>query len=234
MTAYKNASVQLDGDCSLVRPDTGIPYTTLYTVNKNKSIKVAIEGPFHKVGVVFNPLGINHFFDSPLSSFFKQEKGEFPFFGSSFYSCLETVFREVTIENKVSQLDQFFESALIPFDETVLKKAVGAIILSNGSLKVEELSDTLQVNRKTLLRLFQKHVLMSVEDYRKMVMFRQAMNYYQEHKSQSNLTEVALFSMYYDQAHFIKHFKSVTKETPSSLLTKVAQVGTEDTYWYFE
>ncbi|MBC8882682.1 AraC family transcriptional regulator [Flavobacterium piscinae] len=111
---------------------------------------------------------------------------------------------------------------------------MGEIIISNGGIKVDELSKKINVNRKTLLRQFQKHVLMSVEEYRKMVMFRQAFNYFQENKNQSNLTEIALFSMYYDQAHFIKHFKAITNETPSTLLNKISKIGNEDTYWYFD
>ena len=53
-------------------------------------------------------------------------------------------------------------------------------------------------------------------------------------KEKTNLTDIALFSMYYDQAHFIKHFKSITKETPNTLLSKISHLGMEDTYWYFE
>lgn len=234
ITVYKNSQIEIINDHANVKPCVDSVLNTLYTINKNKSVKVSIEGKFNKIGVVFNPLGINHFFTDYLSSFLQTEMGIFPHFGKKFDLTLEQVFLSNQTENQVKLLDQFFEESLKPFNELILKKAVGEIIISNGSIKVDELSKKLNINRKTLLRQFQKHLLMSVEEYRKMVMFREAFNFFQENKNQSNLTEVALFSMYYDQAHFIKHFKSITNETPSTLLNKISKIGNEDTYWYFD
>ncbi|MBC8644995.1 helix-turn-helix transcriptional regulator [Flavobacterium lindanitolerans] len=91
------------------------------------------------------------------------------------------------------------------------------IIKSGGLVKVAALSEKLKTNRKTLLRLFQKHLLCSVEEYKKMVRFRQAINFSQEQNGANTLTEVALFSQYYDQADFIRQFKSITKESPKKL-----------------
>src|SRR5690606_18865319 len=122
---------------------------------------------------------------------------------------------------------------LHPFEEKQLQKAIKEIVLSNGTIKVDELEKLTSVSRKTLLRLFKKHTLSSIEDYKKMVMFRNSLNYALQNKELSNLTDVALFNMYYDQSHFIKHFKSITKETPKTLLPKISQIGNEDLYWHF-
>jgi len=116
----------------------------------------------------------------------------------------------------------------------VVKKAMTEILNSNGSVKVEELSDTLGVNRKTLLRLFKKHLCSSVEEYKKLVMFRNALNYSQQMGEDASLTDVALYSLYYDQAHYIKHFKSVTKQSPKTLLSKLTKLGNQEVYWNFE
>jgi AraC-like DNA-binding protein len=234
ITVYINSQIEIINDHSIVKPCVVTDLTTLYSINKNKSVKVTIEGKFNKIGIVFNPLGINHFFTDYLSSFLKTDMGIFPHFGKKFDLTLEQVLHEIETEKRVILLDQFFEESLQPFNETIIKKAIGEIIVSNGGIKVDELSKKINVNRKTLLRQFQKHVLMSVEEYRKMVMFRQAFNYFHQNKDKTNLTDVALFSMYYDQAHFIRHFKSITKETPNTLLSKVSHLGLEGTYWYFE
>lgn len=234
LTVYKNSEVLLSDSKSIVKPSSLFNIQPLYCINKNKDIKVSIEGVFDKIGIVFNPLGINHFIKKSIQDVFPYEINVFPHFGEEFNLVLNQVFLENEIHKKVELLDAFFEKKIQPFDEPILKKAIGEIIVSNGGIKVSELSEKLKINRKSLLRLFNKHTSMSVEEYRKMVMFRQAFNYFQENKDTVNLTEVALFSMYYDQAHFIKHFKSITKETPNSLLTKIQHLGLEDTYWYFE
>lgn len=234
LTAYKDSEVLLTDSESIVNPSDKITIKPLYSINKDKSIKVSMNGCFDKIGIVFNPLGINHFIEKPLQNIFPQNFDFFSHLGNDFNKVLQNVFSQKQIVKKVSLLDYFFEKKYIPFDEPILKKSVKAIITSNGAIKVSELSEELNVNRKTLLRLFKKHTNMSVEEYRKMVMFRQALNYFHQSKEKTNLTDVALFSMYYDQAHFIKHFKSITQETPTTLLSKISHLGEEDTYWYFE
>ncbi|RAR49076.1 helix-turn-helix domain-containing protein [Flavobacterium lacus] len=234
LTVYKDSEVLISNDESSIKPSKNSGLQPLYSINKEKSIKVSICGAFDKIGVVFNPLGINHFIEKPLHEIITFYFGNFTHFGDEFNLILSQVYSEKEVEKKVILLDHFFEKKLKSFDEPILKKALGEIIISNGGIKVAELSEKLKVNRKTLLRLFNKHTFMSVEEYRKMVMFRQAFNYFHQNKDKTNLTDVALFSMYYDQAHFIKHFKSITKETPNTLLSKVSHLGLEDTYWYFE
>lgn len=234
LTVYKDSKITLKDNESVVNPSEKIDIRPLYTVNKDKNMKVSMKGRFDKIGIVFNPLGINHFIENPLQEIFTTNFGFFSYFGDDFKQVLERIFSENQINEKISLLDIFFQKKYIDFHQPVLKKAVGEIIVSNGATKVGELSENLNVNRKTLLRLFKKHTNMSVEEYRKMVMFRQALNYFHHNKETTNLTDVALFSMYYDQAHFIKHFKSITKETPTTLLSKISHLGEEDTYWYFE
>jgi len=234
LTVYKNSEVLLADISSTVTPSKNITVRPLYTINKEKSLKVSISGCFDKIGVVFNPLGINFFIEKPLSEILSSDFDYFPHFGEEFPEVLVQVFDEKDLQNKVVLLDAFFEKSFVEFDEPIIKKSVKEILSSNGAIKVVELSEQLNVNRKTLLRLFKKHTNMSVEEYRKMVMFRQAINYFHQNKETTNLTDVALFSMYYDQAHFIKHFKSITKETPTILLSKISHLGEEDTYWYFE
>lgn len=234
LTVYQHSEVTLTETESIVNPSEKTTIKPLYAINKNKNIKVSIKGVFNKIGVVFNPLGINFFIDKPLNEVLTSDFDFFPYFGEEFRAVLAQVFNEKELQDKVVLLDAFFENRFVAFDEPTLKKSIKEIISTNGAVKVVELSEKLNVNRKTLLRLFKKHTNMSVEEYRKMVMFRQALNYFHQNKEATNLTDVALFSMYYDQAHFIKHFKSITKETPNSLLSKISHLGEEDTYWYFE
>lgn len=234
LTAYKNSKVVLMENKSSVSPTDANRINTFYSINKDKDIKVSIEGRYDKIGIVFNPLGINHFLDKPLQDIFPNDMGFFSYFGKSFEQVLETVFEKKMLDEKVFLLDEFFGKVYNDFHQPILKKAIGELIVSNGAIKVKELSKKLNINRRTLLRLFRRHTNMTVEEYRKMVMFRQALNYFHQNKETTNITDIALFSMYYDQAHFIKHSKAITKETPSTLLSKISHIGEEDTYWYFK
>jgi len=231
LTIYIGSDVSFKTDGTIISPAATDKYTALYSVNTHQSFDVDLSGKFYKIGVVFNPLGINHFIDKPLCDLFQPSFSEFNYFAKA----LEDVARNsysCDHEGKAAALDVFFKAKYAGFNEPVVKKAVQEILNSNGSIKVENISEATGVNRKTLLRMFKKHLCASVEEYKKLVMFRNALNYSQQ--SGHTLTDVALFSLYYDQAHYIKHFKAVTNQSPKSLLSKLTHLGNQDVYWHFE
>ncbi|HYD92001.1 MAG TPA: AraC family transcriptional regulator [Flavobacterium sp.] len=235
ITVYEGSDVSLTGEGSRVVPANDKKISSFYSINTDKNFKVELNGAFNKIGIVFNPLGLNHFINEPLSNYFDRSISAFTYFGEDFLQICHKVFREKDNEAKGALLDAFFRLRYCGFDEPVLRKALQLILNSNGSIKVEELSDELATNRKTLLRLFRKHLCCSVEEYKKLVMFRNALNYAQKAGEDTTLTDVALYSLYYDQAHYIKHFKSVTKQSPKALLSKLTDLGShEEVYWNFE
>lgn len=235
LTAYKGSTATLTNDGSRIEPSASNEICCFYTVNVKRNLKVELNGVFNKIGVVFNPLGINHFLSGQLGDIFNADIAIFNSFGTDFHALLEKVFFEQVIDEKVCLLDTFFSARYIGLDEPLIKSAVAEILNTNGSVRVEELSDALHVNRKTLLRLFKKHLCCSIEEYKKLVMFRNALNYSQQAGESATLTDVALYSLYYDQAHFIKHFKSVTKLPPKQLLSNLTKLGSQEVvYWHFE
>jgi len=234
ITIYKGSHVSLTNEGSQVLPSTSSAISSFYSINTDKNFKVELNGAFNKIGIVFNPIGLNHFLKEPLGEFFDRSINNLDCFGEDYMNVLEHVYAEKNAEQKAALLDSFFADNYNGFTEPSVKKGVQEILNSNGTIKVEELSELLNVNRKTLLRLFKKHLCCSVEEYKKMVMFRNALNYSQKAGEEANLTDVALYSLYYDQAHFIKHFKSVTTQSPKTLLSKLTRLGSQETYWHFE
>jgi len=235
ITVYKGSDVSLSGEGSRVVPANHRKINSFYSINTDKSFKVELNGAFNKIGIVFNPLGLNHFMNQPLGNYFDRSISAFTYFGDNFTEVCQKVFEERDDEKKCLLLDEFFSSRYYGFDEPVLKKAVQLILNSNGSVRVDELSEEIVANRKTLLRLFKKHLCCSVEEYKKLVMFRNALNYAQKAGEDTTLTDVALYSLYYDQAHYIKHFKAITKQSPKALLSKLTDLGShEEVYWHFE
>ena len=207
-------------------------FTFLYTVNLKEKYYVEMYGTFHKIGIVFYPLGINHFIDRSLNEIMVSQMQEFSM-NESFKNTLSRLSEYLPVEQQLEIVETALLSVIRPFEEKVLQKAIKKIILSNGTIKTNELEQLTEVNRKTLLRLFKKHTISTIEDYKKMVMFRNSLNYALKNKELTNLTDVALYNMYYDQSHFIKHFKSITNETPTTLLPKIKRIGNEDLYWHF-
>lgn len=233
LTIYKNSDVRVNGNTSIIRPVHDETFWCYYSINKSQSFTVDLKGQFYKIGVIFNPLGLNHFVNKPICDAFTPLFSPFTYFGQELEDMANQIFLQHDVNNKVALLDAFFKKAYCGFPEVIMKRSVQAIFNSNGTIKVQQLSDTIGVSRKTLLRLFKKHLCCSVEEYKKIVMFRNALNYSQQSED-STVTDVALYSYYYDQAHYIKHFKSVTMHSPKALLSKLIGLGNHEVYWNFE
>src|SRR5690606_36630052 len=69
LTIYKGNEVEINVTIktSKISPSTdNIKLTFLYTVNQKDKYHVHIKRAFYKIGIVFYPLGINHFISQPL------------------------------------------------------------------------------------------------------------------------------------------------------------------------
>lgn len=236
LTIYKGNDIKLDPKIKKGSKITSSTekekVTILYTINDKEKYHVTIKGSFNKIGIVFYPLGFNHFIDKPLDEVLTEKIQEVALH-PSFLNNIKEIQDHLTNNSIIEIIEKALLSIIKPFNEVELQKSIKEIVRSNGTIKTAELETLTGKNRKTLLRYFKKHTLLSIEDYKKMVMFRNSLNYALSQKDLVNLTDVALYNMYFDQSHFIKHFKSVTKETPKTLLPKITQLDNKDLYWYF-
>lgn len=112
----------------------------MYTVNSKHKTLVNIKGSFHKIGIVFYPLGFNHFIKKPLNELMSKDFMKIDL-GESKNQALQKIdktsdlnFLLETLENELLKLYQ-------PFDEKILSDSIREIILSNGAIKISELDD---------------------------------------------------------------------------------------------
>lgn len=232
ITIYKDARVAWD-DWRSFATSGPTPLTTLYSRNYDRCIQVSLRGHIDKIGIVFKPLGLNHFVSSPLSLLSTQVVTAFSHFGAAFESSLNRVYMLKSNDEKIGLLDRFFVNHYTSFSEIRLEKAIEQILKTNGAIECQQLAEDLSCSRKTLLRLFKKHLICTPSVFKSLVRFRNTLNYYQEQYKKPSLTQLAYEHQYYDQADFIRHFKAVTGETPKLLFSKIKNLGSQDTYWTF-
>ena len=205
-------------------------YLTLLVGKFDRSREIVMQGPLNKLSIVFHPLGLNHFVNVPLSLLVADHFSFFTHFGETFEELLPKLFTSSSLTEKRDILDGFFLQQFRSFEEGRLKRAVNQILESDESVKVSQLSDLLGLSRKTLLRLFQKHLGYTVESYISVVKFRKALIAYQQKKTKPLLTEIAYEGNYYDQAHFIHDFKAKTGLNPKQLYSQL-QTLEEGLFW---
>ena len=127
-------------------------------------------------------------------------------------------------------LDAYLCRQYIGFEEERLTSSVQHILASNGEISIQDLSQKLQISRKTLLRLFQKHLAYSPSEYKSIVKFRQALNAYHRGTRKPSLAALAHEAQYYDQSDFNAHVKGKTGLTPRQLFAQI-QPMVEGLYW---
>ena len=233
LTIYKNSKTRFNDHKAHTIPCDKTQYQFLYSGIEAHAIEVVIHPPFDKIGIAFQPLGLNYFVDRPLSIIMKDHGINFDYFRSSITETLEEVYALEDPKRKVNLLDEYFLSQYKGLDESRIIRAVHLLTHNDLKYNVASLAAALAINRKTLLRLFQKHLNCSVKDYIHIVQFRKAVEMYQESPQKPQLGEVAHMHDYYDQSDFIKHFKKITGFNPKKFFSDIQHVGREDTFWTF-
>ncbi len=235
LTIYKNSRIEFGHQYSKSYPDESIEFSILFSGIQKQFRKAEINSPFDKIGIVFQELGINHFIKEPLSYIHNHPTDKsFHHFGDEFYRLLGAVFNENKVEEKVQLLDNFFLSNYIPFKEGKLINAIDVILTSRKKVTVQEICNSNHIHRKTLLRLFQKHLCCTTKDFIDIVQFRKALNDYLLINKDISLTQTAFDNQYYDQAQFITHFKKLTGNNPKRFFKNIQHLGGEDTFWSFQ
>lgn len=209
-------------------------YNTMYTANYDQQIAVELKGVFQKLGVAFLPLGINRFISKPVSELYDPATFRFEHWNPELFAELDEVFQATGINEKRDLLDELFERRYRPdADLGIVEQAVGQIFNTFGTVQVDDLALNIGVNRKTLLRHFRKHLCCSIEEYKKVVKFRTGIQA-AINMGMKNLTEVSLYSLYYDQSDFTHRFKELTGQTPGVFFSSVQKMGEEDIFWKFD
>ena len=120
-----------------------------------------MKGAFQKIGIVFYPLGVNHFIKKPLNEIMSETCTRIDL-DETFTEALQNINKTDDLEKHANILENALLQLYTPFNEEILSNSIKEIILSNGTIKITELEELLQINRKTLLRLFKKHTLTNI------------------------------------------------------------------------
>jgi len=236
LTIYQNSKVEYGPRYSKVSPafNQNTEYIYLYSGMISSYRKATILSPFNKIGVVFNVLGINHFLDVPLSKLSKHPvEKSFNYFDKDFKSILNNIYKKQDFGHKVRLLDRFFEEKYCGFNDEIVKSCVQKIMETEGKITVQSLAVQNDISRRTLLRLFKKHLSCPVKNFIDIVQFRKSLDCFLNDQKINSFSELAHRMDYYDQPQFIHHFKKLTGINPKGFFSEIAHLGNEDTYWTF-
>jgi len=231
ISLYKNHVVDFLKEHSVISFKKDADPVQIFTPLREKILKVTQNGPVHKIGIVFNPLGINQFLREDINISKIISSPSLSFFDNDFILQL---FGENNLDKITSLLDNRLLDNFVNFDNAYLLKAISLLHSIDHEFNIDELAESkLGISRKHLNRLFKKYIGTNPQKYRTIVRFRQLMDYKLKPIHQSNYTSLSHQVHYTDQSHFIKACKQLTNLTPSQFFKEGKIVGSEDTFWNF-
>jgi AraC-like DNA-binding protein len=165
--------------------------------------------------VAFHEGAAAAFFKEPLHELFGLHIGLDYFIHRSTVAEIEERLAEAKSNlHRIAIVEQFLCSILKkPQLDPLILKAVQAIKLSHGDIRIKDLVAELPISLDTFEKRFKRVIGTSPKQFSTIVRLRGLIENYPQAKS---LTDAAVTAGYFDQAHFIKAFKTFTGQTPTA------------------
>jgi AraC-like DNA-binding protein len=179
------------------------------------------------IAVTFYPFGACNFFRLPMHELAERKICLDDLCSADFRIIEQQLGEKRLLHEKIKIIEKFLLRRFFPVDKNdigLLKAAISLIEHTRGQIYSNKLSEKLSISTKNLERKFSCLLGKSPKQFAKIVRFQHVLcglsNY-----SADNLTHFAFDNGYYDQAHFIKDFKSFTGYTPGEYFSSPACVS---------
>jgi len=168
--------------------------------------------------VYFRAAGAAPFFSVPLHELFRESVSLDNFVMRAELLCLQEQLCEAKSDRQcVAVVEQFLTNRLTatPPDALVLA-ALEAIHKVKGNVRIAMLAKQLHTSQSPLEKRFRKVVGTSPKKYASIVRLKNVLHI---GRNASSLTELGYDAGFYDQAHFIKEFRSFTGQSPAQFFS---------------
>jgi AraC-like DNA-binding protein len=169
--------------------------------------------------VFFKEAGAAVFFKQPLHELFRESVSLDNFMLRSELLILEEQLCEAqTDQAKIKAVERFLLARIDPaLPDPLVLAALTLIKDSKGTIRMKELAEKLNSSQSPLEKRFRKAVGASPKKFASIVRLRSLL---QTYKPDQLLTDLGYEAGFYDQAHFIKEFKTFTGQTPEDFFKK--------------
>jgi AraC-like DNA-binding protein len=164
------------------------------------------------MGVRFYPNGLSHFTKVPLNEFGQQSIELHHLFNKESIHLASRIAECPTATKKAEVIEQFLLQHLDSSKtENVIAHIVKNIYRVNGSVSINDLVKQYYLSERQLERKFAQQVGLSPKTFSRIIRFQQVFSLA---INATSLTSLALEAGYFDQAHFVREFKSFTGYSP--------------------
>lgn len=175
-----------------------------------------IEGQDYVFGIKFRPGAFYPFLKASVSTIANQHLNPASVLGEEINMLQEQVRSSEDVDAMIAHIEAFFRSRLPARDETmILVTEIVDWIMNQPSVnRVEEVAQQFHLTVRSLQRLFSQYVGVSPKWVIKRYRLHEAALQLEAGKD-INCTRLVYDLGYFDQAHFIKDFKTIIGRTPA-------------------
>tara|TARA_R110002073_G_scaffold161300_1_gene316878 strand:+ start:1607 stop:2413 length:807 start_codon:yes stop_codon:yes gene_type:complete len=214
VSTTQNSNVKIGQEKIIITPSEKNKIVTDLVVRYSKPFEILFQKPANEITIKFKPLGINRFVSNVSDYFVSGHYMDFhPF--DDLNMEMQSIFGIANRDEQIVRLESYW---LSKFKNVKLDRLENIIADIESEQSIAEISKKHQISRQYLSRICLKNLGKSPSEYRKVFKFRRAL---EDFKKVNNLTELSYESLFYDQSHFIKDFKSLTNINPSLFFKKI-------------
>lgn len=175
--------------------------------------RFVVEGFYHLIGVAFYSHALPGLFNMPAAGLSNQFLSLDTLLGAEGRRLEEQIAMAAGTSERIQLLIDHFSAGLNrrPQEDTLMLHALEAIRKSNGALRIEQLAREYCLSLKQFNRRFKVCSGFNPKTYSRVIRFEAALRQYPD---ASRLSDLAYANDYYDQAHFIHEFRSMTGFSP--------------------
>jgi AraC-like DNA-binding protein len=186
-------------------------------------MKIKISCPSHcfkSLSITFTGKGINGLLDVCIFELTNRIIDVESFWGQEGDKLISQLSLAQTDQNRIHILNNFFLARLYKkkaTDQREFLKIIEFLENKYGRITVDELARYLDLSYKSIYRKFYNNIGMCPKNYLRIIRFNRACRLLTQFPN-INWGELVYRCGYYDQAHFIKEFKTIMKESPSHFM----------------
>ncbi len=163
-----------------------------------------------EVTVYFKPLGMYQFFEADSTAALRDKIQN-----SDFRDRMVQILNESDRNKQIQLLEEYWLSKFRPRN-MMLASAIAADL--DSALNIGEIAAKNKITRQYVNKISRKYLGKPASEYRKIQRFRKSLI---PSKNVRNLTELSYDNLFYDQSHFIKDFKELTRISPRKFFENV-------------
>lgn len=195
---------------------------------------VELNGKVSRLTILFKPLGLNQFIDSPLGDLFGDGATPIALWPEETLAQLTTaIFSSEDVKKRLLILEKYLLSIYQPFHQPLLEQSLNYLSDFSRELSIKEIAELVNLPLRTFNRLFKTHLGVSPAAHRQIARFRHSLENKLFNEQLQKLTTIGYQSNFYDQSYFNKIYRQLSGSNPGKFFKSVKHVGDSNLVFQF-